>query len=181
MRLTLILRVRGLLFTMNRFWLIACILTISISSVCCQKPRKKSQIESKQSAKMNNTAIKQGICGKILWKAGNMMPSPDRPVSQGRPVVRELYVYELTNMEIARPKDGFYQFIPTKLIGKVVSNEQGEFCINLSEGQYSLFVKEDTKGFYANSFDTFGNIYPVTVEKGKVSQITFVIDYKAVY
>lgn len=152
-----------------------------MNSLCCQKPRKKSEIQSKQPVKIKEMTVKQGICGEILWKAGNLMPSPDRPVSQGRPVVRELFIYELTNMEIAKPKDGFYQFIPTKLIGKVTSNEQGEFCIDLPEGQYSLFVKEDKKGFYANSFDIAGNIYPVTVEKGKASQITFVIDYKAVY
>jgi hypothetical protein len=51
----------------------------------------------------------------------------------------------------------------------------------LPEGQYSIFVWEDGKGLYANGFDGQNNIFPVTVQKGKVEPITITVDYMAAY
>lgn len=123
----------------------------------------------------------QGIKGKVIWKSGNLMPSPDRTEVVGTPIVRELYVYELTNISQTVSEGSFYKTIKTKFIKKVKSEIDGEFVVFLPEGNYSLFVKEGEKGFYANSFDGEGNIFPVKVEKNKLQTVEFVISYEARY
>ena len=125
--------------------------------------------------------IQQGICGSTVWKSGNLMPSPDCEAVKAKPIQRELLVYELTNISEATSQNGFYTAIVKSKIKSVKSDAQGKFCLDLPEGEYSLFVKEGDKGLYANSFDGKGNIFPVKVSKGKVSIIVFTVDYQAVY
>jgi uncharacterized protein YfaS (alpha-2-macroglobulin family) len=125
--------------------------------------------------------IQQGICGSIFWKSGNYMPSPNRETPKAKSIQRELLVYELTNISEATLQDGFYTAIVKSKIKSIKSDAEGKFCLNLPEGDYSLFVKEGDKGLYANSFDGAGNIFPVKVNKDKVSIIVFTIDYQAVY
>ena len=125
--------------------------------------------------------IQQGICGSIVWKSGNMMPSPDREPVKAKPIQRELCVYELTNIAEATLQNGFYTAIVKSKIKSVKSDADGKFCLDLPEGEYSLFVKEGDKGLYANSFDGKGNIFPVKVSKDKVSIIVFMVDYQAAY
>ena len=156
----------------------------------CQKPKKKvckrvkkvkiiasKNIESAASIKNPN----QGICGSIIWKSGNLMPSPDREPVKAQPVQRELFVYDLTNSEQATLQDGFYKGIVTTFVKSIKSDSEGKFCLELPEGRYSLFIKEGNKGLYANQFDGDGNIFPVKVGKDKLSIIVFTIDYQAVY
>jgi hypothetical protein len=125
--------------------------------------------------------IQQGICGSIFWKSGNFMPSPDREMPKAKPVQREILVYELTNISEATLQNGFYTAIVKSKIKSIKSDAEGKFCLDLPKGEYSLFVKEGEKGLYANSFDGQGNIFPVKVNKDKVSIIVFTIDYQAVY
>lgn len=126
--------------------------------------------------------VTQGINGKILWKAGNLMPGPGVKPSKGAPVVREIYIYELTSNKQTETAEegGFYRKINSKLVKKVKSDKKGLFSVLLPPGYYSLFTKEE-KGFYANLFDDAMNINPVQVRKGKWDQFEFVIDYAAVY
>jgi hypothetical protein len=125
--------------------------------------------------------ILQGVCGTILWKSGNRMPSPDRPTPKSLPVQRELFIYDLTNTTQATRQNGFYAAIVTKFIKSVKSDKEGKFCVDLPEGMYSLFVKEEGKGLYANSFDSEGNIFPIKVMHEKLSMTIFMIDYQANY
>jgi hypothetical protein len=150
------------------------LLLLSFTLCYCQKP---GQVSDKKSA----NSISQGVCGTVIWKEGNLMPSPDRPASKGKGVVRDVVVYELTNMSQVVSEGGFHRSIKTKLIKKVSSDADGHFCIPLPEGKYSLFVWEDGKGLYANSFDEKNNIFPVTVQRGHIENITFTVDYKAAY
>ncbi|MBB6004162.1 hypothetical protein [Arcicella rosea] len=129
----------------------------------------------------SSAVVQQGICGTIFWKAGNMMPSPDRPTPKARPAQRELVIYDLTNTAETTRENGFYQTIATKFIKSVKSDEEGKFCVSLEEGRYSLFVREGDKGLYANSFDGNGNISPIKVSKDKISITVFTIDYQASY
>ena len=125
--------------------------------------------------------VVQGICGSIVWKSGNYMPSPDRETPKAMPVQRELLVYELTNISEATSQNGFYTAIVKSKIKSIKSDAAGKFCLALPEGEYSLFVKEGDKGLYANSFDGKGNIFPVKVSRDNVSIIVFTIDYQAAY
>ena len=156
-----------------------------------QKTNKKRHKKAKKVAVITKPAvlqmtvsekdIQQGICGSIVWKSGNYMPSPDREMPKPMPVQRELLVYELTNISEATLQNGFYTAIVKSKIKSVKSDTEGKFCLDLPEGEYSLFVKEGDKGLYANSFDGKGNIFPVKVSKDKVSIIVFTIDYQAAY
>jgi hypothetical protein len=149
-------------------------LGLSFTLSFCQKPKTVS--DSKLSSSIN-----QGVCGTVIWKEGNLMPSPDRPVSHGKGVLRDVVIYELTKTDQVTSEGGFHRNIKTKLVKKIASDANGNFCISLPEGQYSLFVWEEGKGLYANSFDDKNNIFPITIQKGKVEKINITVDYKAVY
>jgi hypothetical protein len=137
---------------------------------------------SAQSTQDCNAPLKEGIRGTVIFKTGNFMPSPDAPSGgMGAGVRREVHIYELTNMSQVRSDDSqFYTSISTRLVKKVQSDEQGCFRAELPAGRYSLFVKEGDK-LYANLFDGENNIFPVTVEKGKVNEVRFDINYDATY
>ncbi|WP_428665943.1 hypothetical protein [Runella sp.] len=126
----------------------------------------------------------QGISGTVLWRSGNLMPSPDAKTSnrKGSPIVREILIYELADNSKVEPAEesGFYRTIHTKLIKKVTSDKEGRFTVSLPAGYYSLFIKEE-KGLYANLFDDAMNINPVHIQKGKWEEIDIIIDYAAVY
>ena len=175
---------------MKKITLIFCLLAICLTLSFCQKPKKKAHKKAKKvrviASKVvepvaSNETINQGICGSIVWKSGNLMPSPDQGVPKPKGVQRELFVYELTNSEQATLQDGFYKAIVTNLIKSVKSDAEGKFCLALPEGKYSLLVKEGDKGLYANQFDGDGNIFPVKVTKDNLSMIVFTIDYQANY
>ncbi|GAA4407579.1 hypothetical protein GCM10023187_28350 [Nibrella viscosa] len=125
----------------------------------------------------------QGICGTVLFKSGNHMPGPDmpRPGTNGRPVQREILIYELTNLgQVEAGEDGFYKQVNSKLVKTAKSDKNGKFCVALPVGRYSLFVREE-KGLYANLFDGESNIVPVEVKKNCKTTITFEITYAAVF
>jgi hypothetical protein len=171
--------------------LILCILCVFTSLSFSQKTKKKVHRRVKkvkvitkpviEPVVVSEKDIQQGICGSILWKSGNLMPSPDRETPKAKPIQRELLVYELTNISEATLQDGFYTAIVKPKIKSIKSDAEGKFCLDLPEGEYSLFVKEGDKGLYANSFDGKGNIFPVKVSKDKVSIIVFTVDYQAAY
>jgi len=120
----------------------------------------------------------QGIQGKVLWLEGNFMPGPGQD-KKGEPIARLLYIFDpLKASDI--PHDGnFYkpQQEPIKIIS---SDTDGNFHASLPVGTYTLLSKEE-EGLYANLMDGEGYINPVKVEEGKFTDITFKIDYKAVY
>ncbi|MBJ6117432.1 carboxypeptidase regulatory-like domain-containing protein [Pontibacter sp. BT310] len=130
----------------------------------------------------SQAAIKQGITGRILWQAGNQMPSPDAPPTENkRGVERTVYIYELTNANQVTTQNGvFHTNIQTKLVAETTSDANGFFSVALKPGRYSLFTKEE-KGLYANMFDGEMNIFPVEVKEGEVTTIEFLINYQASY
>ena len=175
---------------MKKLTLIFCLLSLFSTLSFAQKPKKKVYRKPKkvrvivpkiiEPVALNET-INQGVCGSIVWKSGNLMPSPDSQVPKPKGVQRELFVYEITNDQQATLQNGFYKAIVTNLIKSVKSDAEGKFCLALPEGKYSLFVKEGEKGLYANQFDGDGNIFPVKITKDNLSMIVFMIDYQANY
>lgn len=124
--------------------------------------------------------IQQGISGKIIWKEGNLMPGPGSSNTSNRSVQRTMLVYELTNLSQANKDGYFFKDISSKLVTQSTSDKKGCFAINLSPGVYSLFSQEED-GIYANEFDGQGNIFKVEVKKGQVTEVQFIINYKAQY
>jgi hypothetical protein len=125
-------------------------------------------------------SVKEGITGKVTWKEGNYMPSPDAArAGNGIGVKREVYVFELINMSGAVKQNGLFEISQSPLV-KTESTKNGFFEIILPPGKYSVFTKE-VKGFFANRFDGKGNINPVEVLPGKATYTLIAVDYKASY
>jgi hypothetical protein len=153
---------------LGRILLLILIVTSIFSTVFAQKKR---------------TAHKQGIEGVVIWKAGNLQPSPDAPTptNQGTPISREIWIVALTNTQkTPANEEGFYPKLNQKVIARVVSDKNGKFRVRLKPGYYSIFTKEK-QGFWANQLDDANNIYPVKVERNRFEKINFVIDYQATY
>jgi len=123
----------------------------------------------------------QGIKGKVEWISGNQMPGPDKPTSKAKPIVREIFFYEATSIEQAISESGvFFSNITTKLVKTVTSKKNGNFCVKLPPGTYSIFVKEPS-GLYANAFDTNACIQCVTVRPKEYTQQFILVNYEAAY
>ncbi len=130
----------------------------------------------------------QGVMGKVTWLEGNQMPTikseeelKDEPVNpKGMPVKRTLKIYPLTNMMDAKQEDGLYTSVKGEPVASVETDENGNYSIELSPGNYSIFTVEEN-GLFANTFDGQGNIQPVTVKKGEWTEKDIVINYKAYF
>jgi hypothetical protein len=121
------------------------------------------------------------LVGKVTEVVGNQMPSPtpqSKATSFG--VVREIFVFELTNQKQATRENYFYKSITTRLIAKKKTKADGSFQIKLKAGKYSIFVKEQD-GFFANQLDGEGNINKVVIEPKKTTSLDLRVDYKAAY
>ena len=96
-------------------------------------------------------------------------------------VRREVLIYPLMNRSrLEDLEGGFYALPDQEPLKTVSSGNDGTFSLRLDPGSYSLFVKEDGK-LYANLSDGEGNVHPVEVEAGKVTEIEFKITYAAYY
>jgi hypothetical protein len=124
----------------------------------------------------------QGIEGLVLWRSGNLMPSPDLPTdsAKGKPIVREILVYKLTSTSEVKQDGIFYSSPRTIKVARTRSDSMGKFCVKLPPGKYTLFVVEE-KGLFANRLDGHNNINPVEVKSGKMTHVELIVDYKAAY
>lgn len=124
----------------------------------------------------------QGIRGTVVFKSGNQMPGVGRTPPAGKPVRREIFVYEPTKMAQMKTRaDGFYEDVQTKLVQKGRSDSKGRFRISLPPGQYSVLVKEPDKGLFANVFDGDMHAFPVEVKPGRFTTVSLEINYAAAY
>ena len=142
------------------------------------------KMKSRKAAKQKTMPVKQGVCGTVLEKRGNHMPSPDSPrqAGDGQPVVREVLIFPLLNAsQVDMGENGFINSVrQAKPVKTVKSDKTGNFCVSLPVGRYSVVVR-DPKGLYANLSDTQNNIFPVTVEAGKKQTVTVTISHSAVF
>ncbi len=121
----------------------------------------------------------QGIEGVVLfWEGDFMPPGPGGSIT---PVERELFVHAPTrHSDVTQEGDGpFFSEIRSNLVARAWSDVAGRFRILLPPGTYSLFVREGNL-FYANSF-TNEYIFPVTVERRRMTSVTFDITYLATF
>jgi hypothetical protein len=123
---------------------------------------------------------KQGICGRILWLAGNQMPGPNAKPTPALGIQREIHVYELTSIKDTEQEEVFFKNIRTKLVLKTLSQPDGSFKIKLPAGKYTVFVKEP-RGLFANQFDQESMINPVLVQEKRFSVIDITVNYQAAY
>lgn len=123
----------------------------------------------------------QGICGRVVWTAGNQMPGPDGTAGgESQPIQREVFIYEATRPADVSQVNGFYTRITTRLAAKTMTRKDGTFRVKLPAGTYSVFVREPD-GLWANLFDGSGTINPVIVANGEFVTVTVNINYMAAY
>jgi hypothetical protein len=112
---------------------------------------------------------------------GDFMPGPAAPRGKTRPVARKIFFYAAATFDqvTAEGEGGFYRQIHTPLILQTASGSDGKFQARLPPGTYTMVVEENGK-LYANGSDgTY--VKPVVVEAGKLTQVTFNIDYQATW
>lgn len=128
----------------------------------------------------DRVTIKTGLWGDVWFWSGDFMPIEYGGTIQ--PVSRQMRIYEPTSFEdVDRDESGpFFTNVRTRLVTTVQSDRRGFFQVTLPPGDYSVFAVEGDR-LYANGFDGQGNIYPVHVEDGKVSEVRFDITYEATY
>lgn len=126
-------------------------------------------------------AQKQGIKGKVEWISGNQMPGPDKPATHPHGIKREIFIYQATTINQTSPQNGtFFSDIKTVLVRKIRSKKNGNFCVRLPPGKYSIFVKE-LRGLFANNFDGQSCIQCVEVNSGEYTTVTLLVNYEAAY
>ncbi len=154
--------------------LVALLLSLSLTAYAQKQSRRKAA----------KPVVFQGICGTVLVKRGNQMPSPDSPQTKsgGSPTEREVLIYPVLNMsEIETDENGFINSVGDKKpVMSVKSGKDGKFCARLPVGQYSVVVREP-KGLYANLFDSKNDIFPVSVQKNRRSTVSVEITHEAVF
>ena len=159
---------------MNKSFIYLVVLLFSLSlTACAQKHTRR------KSAK---PIVMQGICGVVIVKRGNHMPSPDGPPPANSYAEREVLIFPLLNMsQVDAGGNGFITSVrEAKPVQTVKSGKDGKFCVSLPVGQYSVLVREP-KGLYANSFDMHNNIFPVNVQKNQSVAVTVSITHQAVF
>lgn len=158
------------------------ILSQSIFDASAQ--RRKRKLRSKKLIHQADCyrQIKTGIEGKVEFKEGNFMPSPDGSAGKnsGKGVRRMVLIYPLIKETDTRKEGNFYTKIKKKPITRFYTTDNGCFRFTLMPGKYSMLVKEKA-GFYANGFDGEGNIYPIEVKESEITKVDFQITYMAVY
>ncbi|HWR82381.1 MAG TPA: carboxypeptidase-like regulatory domain-containing protein [Candidatus Deferrimicrobium sp.] len=128
--------------------------------------------------------IAQGIWGRVEFREGNFMPGSWPRRGSVTYVQRRIFIFEKTHdSDVVADRDlglAFFKEVRTDLIAEVNSNSKGYYQVELPAGTYSLFVEEQGR-YYADRFDGYGYIFPVTVHENNVLRVNILIDYKAFY
>ena len=155
--------------------------------VSCKKDKNTTardwtnNIEALYQYNTSKVTITQGIAGTLTMRSGNCMPIVDpNGDCKEYPIRRFIHIYSYAkDSNVVKDNHGFYTQVNTTFYKKVESDDEGFFQAELNPGTYSVFIEEQGR-FYANSYDGFGGINPVTIIFQTVSKVNQVIDY-AVY
>lgn len=167
---------------MNKIRSLAIMLPV-LFSFACLSCSTEAQLENSCYSKEDpprNTAkvnIEQGIWGDIWFWKGDFMPVGRGTICQ---VQRKVYIFEPTTREGADQvgSSPFFTSVHTNLITTVDSDASGFFQVALEPGTYSLFILEGDN-YYSNSYGPGGEIFPVTVTEGEVSEVLINITTEA--
>ena len=155
------------------------VLFIALVAVACDKSVNYAERRRYPPDTRDQVTISQGAWGNVWFWEGCFMPVGWGEIT---PVVRTVFVYELTNLQQVDQIPGapFYRAIYTTLVDSCQSNLTGFFQFPLELGQYSFFVKEDSL-YYANRFDGDQNILSATIRKDSLTKVQIDITYMATF
>lgn len=118
--------------------------------------------------------------GTIVFEKGNQMPSAVNTHRIKGKVQKDVYIYELTNVDSVIKEGRFYTSIDSKLVSKVKTSKNGNFKTKLEEGYYSILTREKN-GFYVSEFDKYNNLHPILIKSGETTNVSILINYEAFY
>lgn len=119
--------------------------------------------------------VRQGIQGQVFLVATALPDSSTIPQNPNAGIKREVAIYELTTLDMAVHKNGFFDSVPTTLVASMLSADDGSFRVKLPPGTYSVFVKE-RGALYANLFEQ-NRINPVVVKPRQYTWVTITVEY----
>lgn len=122
----------------------------------------------------------QQLSGHVFLLRGNQMPSPGRPVSKGRGISRDVFIYESTTVAQTTGQAPLFVSVKTKLIAKTTSDSTGYYTVKLPPGNYSVFIGEKG-GLFAAESDGTGRLNPVTLLMGNLTKKDFTISLNATF
>jgi len=123
----------------------------------------------------------QGISGKLIFKEGNFSSTEELP-EEGKifGIEREIYIYPLTSLKESELAEGdFFKTISTTPLDTILTQQDGTFKLPLEVGKYSLVINEGGRLYSKISPDYY--LFPVKVEKNKLTNVVFEVDYMAHY
>lgn len=119
------------------------------------------------------------LVGVVEFEEGNQFLSKDK-VSKKAPLKRDIYIFELANVEDTKRDGIYFEEIGKKLVAIQKTNKKGVFKIKLPIGRYSIITKEP-QGFFSSEFDKDNNLHPIVVKAGEKTFTTILINYNAYY
>jgi hypothetical protein len=127
------------------------------------------------------TNVKEGIKGYVFKKSGNQMPMKGKPASaQGKGLMCELLIHKATTVQQVSGQSPLFSEIRTSLIARVKTDSTGFYTLALPPGRYSIFVKQGTK-YYAAETNGNGTLNIAEVFAGKVTTRNITLTTGAVY
>jgi len=128
----------------------------------------------------NSSSLKQqsqGIRGTVVRLSGNQMPTVGDDTTRTnppQPVQTTIWVFSGRIPSNSSPKWSVKEASQhANLLNKVTSDSEGNFFVELSPGEYTIFAEYDSN-LYLNSFLGDGSYEPVQVNEGKITEINLV-------
>jgi hypothetical protein len=163
-------------------WLLFGSLTLCLAApgFQCKRVTPAKAASLREDACLNIAHIKQGVKGQIHFQSGNFMPGPDAKGGKTEPVQRRVFIFPVFRVVGAMPGGFLDSSLAPAPVFKGPSCPDGTFGAALPPGSYSVMVMEKGR-LYANGMDGMGNVNPVEIMPGKITEITLNINYQAVY
>jgi hypothetical protein len=120
------------------------------------------------------------IEGHIYNATGNQMPGPGKDLQPNKGAVREIWIFEPTAEKQVTGTSPLFNTLSTKSIAHTTSDSTGHYQIKLPAGRYSIFIKESS-GYFAAESDGTGILNPVEVSIGHTTTKDITITLNAVY
>ncbi|HEY0177489.1 MAG TPA: hypothetical protein VGC08_13995, partial [Pedobacter sp.] len=119
--------------------------------------------------------------GQVTFAEGNMMPGPGNKARVNRGVQRNIFVYAIAADADVEGNGPLYKVIHRTLITQFKTDSAGFFNCKLKPGRYSVLTQEEDGQFFSSLSNEKGELSPVEVLPGRVTEYNILVNYKAVY
>lgn len=129
----------------------------------------------------NESALPQGVFGRVIVSEGNMMPGPDKKQTHQKGFPATVLIYGVATAGQAVGQGPLYTAVNRPLIAKIKTDSAGFFRCKLKPGSYSVFTLEKGKYLFASLSNEKGEIAPISIIANQFLEYNIEVNYKAVY